>query len=60
MRDQPNQVHPALRQRLLDGVFHPSESLTEVTLAAEGAETQMRRPIANLRAVLRRHFELLL
>ncbi len=35
MRDQTNQVHQALRQRILDGVFRPSESLTEVTLAAE-------------------------
>ena len=35
MRDQTNQVHLALRQRILDGVFRPSESLTEVTLAAE-------------------------
>ncbi len=35
MRDQTNQVHQELRQRILDGVFRPSESLTEVTLAAE-------------------------
>jgi DNA-binding GntR family transcriptional regulator len=35
MRDQTNQVHQTLRQRILDGVFRPSESLTEVTLAAE-------------------------
>ncbi len=35
MRDQTNQVHQALRQRILDGVFRPSESLTEVALAAE-------------------------
>jgi DNA-binding GntR family transcriptional regulator len=35
MRDQTNQVHQELRQRILDGVFRPSESLTEVTLASE-------------------------
>ena len=35
MRDQTNQVHQELRQRILDGVFRPSESLTELTLAAE-------------------------
>ena len=35
MRDQTNQAHQELRQRILDGVFRPSESLTEVTLAAE-------------------------
>ncbi len=35
MRDQTNQVHQVLRQRILDGIFRPSESLTEVTLAAE-------------------------
>jgi DNA-binding GntR family transcriptional regulator len=35
MRDQTNQAHHELRQRILDGVFRPSESLTEVTLAAE-------------------------
>jgi DNA-binding GntR family transcriptional regulator len=35
MRDQTNQVHQELRQRILDGVFRPSESLTEMTLAAE-------------------------
>ena len=35
MRDQTNQVHQALRQRILDGVFRPSESLTEVALAAQ-------------------------
>ena len=35
MRDQTNQVHQELRQRILDGVFRPSESLTEVALAAE-------------------------
>lgn len=35
MRDQTSQVHQEIRQRILDGVFRPSESLTEVTLAAE-------------------------
>ena len=35
MRDQTNQVHQTLRQRILDGVFRPSESLTEVALAAD-------------------------
>lgn len=35
MRDQTNQVHQELRQRIMDGVLRPSESLTEVTLAAE-------------------------
>ena len=35
MRDQTSQVHLEIRQRILDGVFRPSESLTEVTLAAE-------------------------
>lgn len=35
MRDQTNQVHQELRQRILDGVFRPSESLTEVALAAD-------------------------
>ncbi len=35
MRDQTNQVHKELRQRILDGVFRPSESLIEVALAAE-------------------------
>ena len=35
MRDQTNQVYTELRQRILDGVFRPSESLTEVALAAE-------------------------
>ncbi len=35
MRDQTNQVHQALRQRILDGLFRPSESLTEVSLASE-------------------------
>ena len=35
MRDQTNQVHQELRQRILDGVFRPSESLTEVTLASK-------------------------
>lgn len=35
MRDQTNQVHQELRQRILDGVFRPSESLTEVALASE-------------------------
>jgi len=35
MRDQTNNVYLELRQRILDGVFRPSESLTEVALAAE-------------------------
>jgi DNA-binding GntR family transcriptional regulator len=35
LRDQTNQVHQELRQRILDGIFKPSESLTEVSLAAE-------------------------
>ena len=35
MRDQTNHVTHELRQRILDGVFRPSESLTEVSLAAE-------------------------
>jgi DNA-binding GntR family transcriptional regulator len=35
LRDQTTQVHQEIRQRILDGVFRPSESLTEVTLAAE-------------------------
>jgi DNA-binding GntR family transcriptional regulator len=35
MRDQTNNVYQELRQRILDGVFRPSESLTEVALAAE-------------------------
>ena len=35
MRDQTNQVHQELRKRILDGVFRPSESLTEVALASE-------------------------
>jgi len=35
MRDQTNTVYQELRQRILDGVFRPSESLTEVALAAE-------------------------
>ncbi|MDA8124653.1 MAG: GntR family transcriptional regulator [Deltaproteobacteria bacterium] len=35
MRNQTNQVHQELRQRIIDGVFRPSESLTELSLAAE-------------------------
>ncbi len=35
LRDQTSQVHQEIRQRILDGVFRPSESLTEVTLAVE-------------------------
>lgn len=35
MRDQTNQVYQELRQRVLDGVYRPSESLIEVSLAAE-------------------------
>jgi DNA-binding GntR family transcriptional regulator len=35
LRDQTSQVHQEIRQRILDGVFRPSESLTEVSLASE-------------------------
>jgi DNA-binding GntR family transcriptional regulator len=35
LRDQTSQVYQEIRQRILDGVFRPSESLTEVTLAVE-------------------------
>jgi DNA-binding GntR family transcriptional regulator len=35
MRDQTNNVYQELRQRILDGIFRPSESLTEVALASE-------------------------
>ena len=35
MRDQTNQAYQILRQRLLDDIYRPSESLTEVTIAAE-------------------------
>ncbi len=35
MRDQTSQVHQVLRQRILDGVVRPFESLTELALAAE-------------------------
>jgi DNA-binding GntR family transcriptional regulator len=35
LRDQTSQVHQEIRQRILEGVFRPSESLTEVTLAEE-------------------------
>ena len=35
MRDQTNQTHQALRQRILGGVYRPSESLTELVLAGE-------------------------
>jgi DNA-binding GntR family transcriptional regulator len=35
LRDQTNHVHQELRQRILDGVFRPSESLTEVALATQ-------------------------
>lgn len=35
MRDQTNLVHQQIRQRILDGVYGPSESLTELTLAGE-------------------------
>jgi DNA-binding GntR family transcriptional regulator len=35
VRNQTNQVHHELRQRIIDGVFRPSESLTELSLAAE-------------------------
>ena len=35
MRDRTHQVHQEIRRRILDGVFRPSESLTEATLATE-------------------------
>ncbi len=35
MRDQTNHVHQVLRQRIMDGLFRPSESLTELALASE-------------------------
>jgi DNA-binding GntR family transcriptional regulator len=35
LRDQTTQAHQEIRQRILDGVFRPSETLTEVSLAAE-------------------------
>jgi DNA-binding GntR family transcriptional regulator len=35
LHTQTNQVHKALRQRIIDGVYRPSESLTELSLAAE-------------------------
>jgi len=35
LRDQTSQVHQEIRKRILDGVFRPSESLTELTLAEE-------------------------
>ena len=35
MRNQTNQVHQELRQRIIDGIFRPSESLTELSLASE-------------------------
>jgi DNA-binding GntR family transcriptional regulator len=35
LRDRTSHVHQEIRQRILNGVFRPSESLTEVTLAAE-------------------------
>jgi DNA-binding GntR family transcriptional regulator len=35
LRDQTSQVFQELRQRILEGIFRPAESLTEVTLAAE-------------------------
>jgi DNA-binding GntR family transcriptional regulator len=35
LRNQTNQVHQELRQRIIDGVCRPSESLTELTLATE-------------------------
>ena len=50
MRDQTNQVHQVLRQRILDGIFRPSESLTEVTLAAElgVSRTTIRKALLKL------------
>jgi DNA-binding GntR family transcriptional regulator len=35
LRDLTHQAYQALRQRILDGVYRPSESLTVVALAAE-------------------------
>jgi DNA-binding GntR family transcriptional regulator len=35
VRNQTNQVHQELRQRIIDGIFRPSESLTELSLASE-------------------------
>jgi DNA-binding GntR family transcriptional regulator len=35
LRNQTNQVHQELRQRIIDGVFRPSETLTELNLASE-------------------------
>ncbi len=35
MRNQTNQIHQELRQRIIDGIFRPSESLTELSLASE-------------------------
>ncbi len=35
MRDQTNQVHQELRQRILGEVYRPSESLTELVIAGE-------------------------
>lgn len=35
MREQTNHIYKELRQRILDGVLRPAESLTEIALAAE-------------------------
>lgn len=35
MRNQTNQVYEEIKKRIMDGVYHPSESLTEMTLAAD-------------------------
>jgi DNA-binding GntR family transcriptional regulator len=35
LRNQTNQVHQELRKRIIEGVFRPSESLTELSLAGE-------------------------
>ena len=35
MRNQTNIAHQELRKRIMDGVFHPAESLTEQGLATE-------------------------
>ena len=35
LRDQTSQIHQEIRQRILGGVYRPSESLTELALAGE-------------------------
>lgn len=35
MRNQTNQVYEEIKKRIMDGVYHPSESLVEMTLAAD-------------------------